>query len=105
MQYDPKYYEEPRIFKPERYNDAETADKGFEEMPNLVFGGGPRNCLGMRMGLLQSKIALILLLRKFKFELDDELKNRELKMDPLSTVLAPIGGLHLKAVIEIEVST
>lgn len=46
MQYDPKYYEEPRKFKPERYSESQTANKGFDEMSNLVFGGGPRNCLG-----------------------------------------------------------
>ncbi|XP_055304014.1 uncharacterized protein LOC129569305 [Sitodiplosis mosellana] len=97
LQYDPKYYEEPRKFKPERYNQSETANKSFEEMPDLVFGLGPRNCLGMRLGLLQSKIALILLLQKFKFELDERHKNTELKMNPTSTVLNPMGGLNLKA--------
>lgn len=42
LQYDPKFYDEPKKFKPERYDEAEIANKGFNEMPNLVFGG---NCL------------------------------------------------------------
>lgn len=96
LQCDPKYYDEPKKFKPERYNESETADKGFEEMPNLVFGLGPRNCLGMRLGLLQSKIALILLLKQFKFDLDEQHKNTELKMNPSGVILTPINGVHLK---------
>lgn len=95
LQMDPKYYDEPEKFKPERYNG--DVNKSFEEMPNLVFGSGPRNCLGMRLGLLQSKIALILLLQKFRFELDERHKNTELKLNPASTVLASINGLNVKA--------
>lgn len=95
LQMDPKYYDEPQKFKPERYNG--DVNKSFEEMPNLVFGSGPRNCLGMRLGLLQSKIALVLLLQKFEFELDERHKNTELKINPTSPVLASIGGLNLKA--------
>lgn len=95
LQYDPKYYNEPRKFNPERYSDAEKAGKGFIEMPNLTFGEGPRNCLGMRLGKLQSKVAIILLLQKFKFELADEHKNTELKLHPLAAVKTPINGINL----------
>lgn len=96
LQTDPKYYDEPKKFKPERYNESQIADKGFNDMPNLVFGEGPRNCLGIRLGKLQSKIAIVLLLQKFKFELDDLHKETELIMNPSSVVLAPIHGLNLK---------
>lgn len=37
--YDPRYYEQPETFNPDRLND--------EHSPNLVFGDGPRNCVGM----------------------------------------------------------
>lgn len=96
LQYDDKYYDEPKKFKPERYSDSQKTIKNFEEMPNLVFGDGPRNCIGMRLGKLQSKIAIVLLLNKFRFELDDQHKNTELKLNPRSIVLAPINGLNLK---------
>lgn len=97
LQYDPKYYDEPKKFKPERYSEAQKAGKGFVEMPNLTFGEGPRNCMGMRLGKLQSKIAIALLLRKFRFELADEHKNTELKLSPKSFVLFPVNGINLKA--------
>lgn len=98
LQTDPKYYDEPKKFKPERYNDAQNAGKGFIEMPNLTFGEGPRNCLGMRLGKLQSKTAIILLLRKFQFELAEEHKNTELKLNPLTMVLTPMTGINLKVI-------
>lgn len=50
----------------------------------------------MRLGKLQSKIAIVLLLHKFRFELDDQHKNTELKLNPRSIVLSPINGLNLK---------
>lgn len=45
LQYDPQYYEQPEQFIPERYSESHSS-KSFVEMPNLVFGEGPRNCLG-----------------------------------------------------------
>lgn len=96
LQKDPKYYDEPEKFKPERYSNGKKADKTFAKMPNLSFGLGPRNCLGMRMGRLDSKLAIILLLRKFRFELADELKNTELKLHPLTITATPVDGIKLK---------
>lgn len=94
LQYDEKYYDEPQNFKPERYSDQRT--NNFEELPNLVFGEGPRNCIGMRMAKLQSKLAIVMLLRKYKFELDDQHKNTEIKSDPKATALFPVNGLNFK---------
>ncbi|XP_037040404.1 probable cytochrome P450 6d5 [Bradysia coprophila] len=95
LHYDRKYYDEPEKFMPERYAESNGA-KSFLEMPNLTFGDGPRNCLGLRLGKLQSKIAIVLLLHKFKFELDDMHKGNELKISPISVVLAPTNGINLK---------
>lgn len=94
LQYDPKYYDQPEEFIPERYSESE-AGKSFVEMPSMVFGEGPRNCLGIRFGKIQPKIAIILLLRKFKFELDDIHKDTELKLNPASVVLMPLNGVNL----------
>lgn len=96
LQYDPKYYDEPTKFKPERQSEAYKAGKTFVDMPNLTFGDGQRNCLGMRFGKLQSKIAIVLLLRKFKFDLADQHKNTELKLNPFAPTPYPIHGINLK---------
>lgn len=61
----PEYYPEPEQFKPERFSPEEKAKRDpFVFMP---FGHGPRNCIGMRLGLLEAKIAVIHVLKKVKF--------------------------------------
>ena len=49
----------------------------------------------MRLGKMQTKVGLVMLLQKFKFELEDKYKNRELVIDPKSFLLSPKGGLKL----------
>lgn len=94
LHYDPKYYVQPEVFMPERY--YETSHKSFVELPNMAFGEGPRNCLGIRFGKIQPKIAIILLLKMFKFELDDQHKDTKLKLNPTSVSLTPLHGINLK---------
>lgn len=52
----PKYYPNPEVFDPDRF----SAEGKQNRIPftYLPFGDGPRNCVGMRYGLLQSKIGL-----------------------------------------------
>jgi cytochrome P450 len=50
-------------------------------MAYLVFGQGPRNCLGMRFSMLELTIALTELVSKFKFKTCDNTPP-ELTLDP-----------------------
>ena len=73
---DGQYFDRPEEFHPERWTD------GFEEsLPEFAyypFGGGPRNCIGMRFAMTELRVALATLLRQFSFESlsDPELDNR-----------------------------
>lgn len=94
IQYDEKYYPNPQEFKPERFN--EDKKKTFIEQPYMPFGDGPRLCIGLRMGKLQTKMGLITMLRKFNFEITNENLKNDLKFNPHSFVMMPLESLELK---------
>lgn len=91
LQRDAKYYDEPEKFKPERFMDENVAKR-----PYYPFGDGPRNCIGMRLGKMQTKVGIVVMLQNFKYDLTDQLKKSEMKFDPNLFLLSPLGGLHLK---------
>ena len=41
---------------------------------HMPFGAGPRQCIGMRLAIMNAKIVLIEILRKYKFVLAPETK-------------------------------
>lgn len=96
LQSDPKYYENPEQFIPDRFNSAATTDKNFLNMPMLTFGEGPRVCLGAQLGKLKVKLAIVHLLMKYRFELGDTHINNALKFHPKSLVKFVVGGINLK---------
>jgi cytochrome P450 len=65
MQRDEKYYPNPTNWEPERFL-PENKDK-LTPYTYLPFGGGPRNCIGMRFALLEAKLALAKSLLNFRF--------------------------------------
>jgi len=68
---DERWFEDPDSFRPDRWAaDGET--DGFAgdrpEYAHFPFGGGPRHCIGMRFALLEVKLVLATLVRRFRFE-------------------------------------
>lgn len=64
LHHDPQYFPNPDLFDPERFS-KENKEK-IKPHSYLPFGEGPRTCIGMRFGLLQTKVGLITVLRKFE---------------------------------------
>lgn len=96
--YDPEYYDDPDKFIPERFiSDSEYANK--KDAPNLTFGDGPRSCIGIRLGKMQTKLGVCLLLRKFAFELGEKLATEGFELDPLTVARSMIGGTKLKITV------
>jgi len=93
MQRDPKYYENPDTFDPNRFFEGNADEKNFVSRPYLPFGIGPRNCIGMRLGKMQTKVGLVMMLKGFRFELDD--KNYKIQFDPKSFVISPLKKIQL----------
>ncbi|CAB3362064.1 Hypothetical predicted protein [Cloeon dipterum] len=63
---DPELFENPEIFDPERFNDENK--KKIRPYTYLPFGSGPHNCIGMRFALLEVKVCLVHLIKKFELE-------------------------------------
>ncbi|KAK3101165.1 hypothetical protein FSP39_001444 [Pinctada imbricata] len=65
IHHDPEFYPNPEEFNPERFEDSKSVQNKFIFMP---FGLGPRMCIGMRLALVEAKIALVHVLRRIKFD-------------------------------------
>lgn len=95
LQRDAKYYPNPEQFQPDRFNAENSAGKTFIDRPYMPFGDGPRVCIGQRLGKMQVKVGLVLLLQNYKFNLSGNTL-QPLKISPQSILFAPVGGLELK---------
>ncbi len=63
---DDQYYPDPLKFNPENFNKENSAKRSPYTF--LGFGQGPRACIGMRFALLEAKVALVSVLRRYKFQ-------------------------------------
>jgi len=93
---DSEKWPEPEEFRPERFTKENKANVNWTFWQ--PFGGGPRNCIGMRFALLEIKLALAKLLIKFKLEAGPNteigVKSRVFK----GNLIQPKNGVKLRAV-------
>jgi cytochrome P450 family 9 len=61
---DPKYFPEPDLFDPERFNDENKSK--IIPYSYIPFGSGPRNCIGSRFALLETKVLFFHILLHFE---------------------------------------
>ncbi|KAK9730821.1 Cytochrome P450 [Popillia japonica] len=87
-----EYFPDPKRFVPERFND-ENRHK-FPQYAYLPFGEGPRNCIGARFALMQTKTSLAMLLDKYKF-LPVAGEPYDIEFDPKLALLTKKGNLML----------
>lgn len=68
MHYNPRYWDEPKKFDPERFMADEPTYSRHVYRP---FERGLRSCLGQALAMNEMKIMLLLIVRWFDFELRD----------------------------------
>lgn len=92
IQHDPEFYPEPEKFNPDRFSHDENQKRN--PLTFLAFGEGPRNCIGLRFGMLQAKIGLASLLLNHKFS-NSEKTPIPLMFAAKKVFLAPNDGLWI----------
>ncbi|XP_074645885.1 cytochrome P450 3A9-like [Tubulanus polymorphus] len=91
---DPDIWEDPESFKPERFS-AENREN-MHPCSFIPFGMGPRNCIGMRLAILEAKMALVSVLRKYRFvECAETVRKVDLDV---SGLIRPTKPLRVKLV-------
>ena len=93
IHHDPEIYPEPEKYDPDRFNPEEVAKR--HQYAFLPFGEGPRVCIGMRFGLMETKIGLAKLLLNYRFTLDRSKTSVPLKISALQIILTPDELIYL----------
>ncbi|XP_058802741.1 cytochrome P450 9e2-like [Phymastichus coffea] len=88
---DPKYYNNPDKFDPERYYQKKLT---INDELNLGFGIGPRGCIGNRFAILETKVLFIYLLSKFTLVANAKTCS-PLKYSKSTFNMKPDGGFYL----------
>lgn len=91
---DEDFYPEPEKFDPERFSPEQVAARDSVEW--LPFGDGPRNCVGIRFGQMQTSVGVAQMIRNFKFTVCDK-TDIPLVYNPKSFVLGTTSGIFLRA--------
>ncbi len=94
IHFDPKHYPDPHKFNPEHFNKENKANRHPYAFQS--FGQGPRGCVGMRFALLEAKLALANIVKRYNL-LPSPKTKEPLELDPLSGIAYVKGGLFLKA--------
>ncbi len=87
-QHDPRWFPSPEAFRPDRFEPG--AEAQLPRSAYLPFGAGPRACIGKSFAMMEAKVLLATLARKFRFELAP---GHKLQMKPQITLM-PRGAMR-----------
>jgi cytochrome P450 len=83
----PRFWDQPESFRPDRFlPDATASRPRFAYFP---FGGGPRQCIGAGMAMIEAPLILASIVQRFDFDLarrDEVIPDPRLSLRPKGTV-------------------
>ncbi|XP_017125217.1 probable cytochrome P450 6a21 [Drosophila elegans] len=93
MHRDERLYPNPDQFNPDNFSADRVKERDSVEW--LPFGDGPRNCIGMRFGQMQTRLGLALLIKNFKFSVCEK-TTIPMKYNKELFLVASESGINLK---------
>ncbi|HEX4603454.1 MAG TPA: cytochrome P450 [Candidatus Angelobacter sp.] len=87
----PKWWQDPDVFRPERFAPENSAAR--PRYAYLPFGAGPRTCIGLNFAMTEILVALTLLLQRFRLKL--AIDPAAVRADP-SVTLQPRPGVPVR---------
>ncbi|MEO8432255.1 MAG: cytochrome P450 [Acidobacteriota bacterium] len=88
-QRDPRFFEDPESFRPERWMDGLSAR--IPRFAYFPFGGGPRLCIGAQFGMMEAALLLAVLVQRFRLH---AIPGKA--VEPWASItLRPRGGLEM----------
>jgi cytochrome P450 len=87
--HDPRWWDEPEQFQPERFSPANEAN--FNKRAYTPFGGGPRVCIGNSFAVMEARLLLATIAQRYSLSLAP---GQSVEMNPMIT-LNPKGGLPM----------
>jgi cytochrome P450 len=90
VQRDPRWYEEPERFRPERWGEESAAH--LPKYAYFPFGGGPRQCIGNYFATMEAVLVLSTVAQRFRLRLVPEHK---VELLPAMS-LRPRDGVRMK---------
>lgn len=88
-----EYYPDPEKYDPDRFSEENV--KSRHPFAFIPFGEGPRGCVGLRFGLMQSKLCVVKIISSYKISISSK-TIIPVKFVPSSPFLTPIGGMWLQ---------
>ena len=67
MHRDPRYYDEPERFHPDRWLDARS--KEAPKFAYFPFGGGSRTCIGASFAMMEANLLVATIAQRFQLQL------------------------------------
>lgn len=93
IQNDPEIYPDPEKFDPERFTPENIALR--HPCAWIPFGEGPRNCIGLRFGMMQTRVGLATILNNFAVSATSKTQI-PMTFKPNSNVLTPSCESYLR---------